>query len=220
MNKRYVNIQICYLRFLNLIINHISHYSFSMDERSKRIRNKTKRYISTDEEKYQYKKKKKSNIYVQETFDYIRKALAAKYDEENFEKHSESEKGADTSDEDEQREILAIEKEQPSLSCQNQNILQNPTFPTNMEYSLTHNCTNMYENKKAEIQSFQNQRNNFYRDLINCNNNNEPLVPTIVSNSDSSLSQNSNSTILTLNSHTSETLSGTIKMYYIYIIYI
>lgn len=65
-------------------MNNILQHSFSMDERSKRIRNKTKRYISTDEEKYQYKKKKKSNINVQETFGFIKKAIAAKYDEENL----------------------------------------------------------------------------------------------------------------------------------------
>jgi len=54
--------------------------------------------------------------------------------------------------------------------------------------------------------SCDDERNNFFGDLTNFNNN-QPLVPTIVSNhSDSSLSQNSHSTILSLNSHTLESL--------------
>lgn len=86
-----------------------------MEERPKRIRNKTKRYISTDEEKYEYKKKKKNNIDVQETFNYIKKALFAngRNNKKNFEKHSESDEDIE---EDEQREIT-IEKEH--VPCKN-----------------------------------------------------------------------------------------------------
>lgn len=60
--------------------------------------------------KYQYKKKKKSNIDVRETFDFIKKAIAAKYDEENFEKYSESGTDADTSDEEQKDIILQLKK--------------------------------------------------------------------------------------------------------------
>lgn len=107
------------------------------------------------------------------------------------------------------------------MSCEDQSVLRNPTIPTNVEYSHTHNCTNMDENKKAEMLLFQNKCNNFDGDLTNFSNNNQSLVPAIVSDhSDLSLSEISHSTILNLNSHTSETLPGTITIYYIYIIYI
>lgn len=187
-----------------------------MDERSKRIKNKTRRYISTDEEKYEYKKRKKNNnINVQESFDFIKKAIAAKYGEENFGKHCEqvSEASEDTTDEDEQREIITTEKEhiqQSSLPCKNQTILKSNIIPTNDEHSHTYNvqCTDMHKNEEGKISELQTCKNqsNVYQDFLHSNNNNEPLIPTLVYSCDES--QNSNSTILSLNSHTSQISPG------------
>lgn len=78
-------------------------------ERSKRKITKTRRYISTDEEKYNYKKQKKNKEDVLAAFDCIRKAMTENYEEngrlETNDNNSETEANGNSTDEEEQREI-------------------------------------------------------------------------------------------------------------------
>lgn len=58
-----------------------------MDKHSKRKITKTKRYISTDDDEYQYRKKKKDNKDVHAVFDCIKKAMAENYEDKELEKN-------------------------------------------------------------------------------------------------------------------------------------
>ncbi|XP_067204127.1 uncharacterized protein [Linepithema humile] len=181
-----------------------------MDKRQKRKRTKTRRYISTDDDKYQYKKSKKNNNKALAVFDCIKKAMAENYDEES-EKHSNSETSADSTDEDEQREMVTTDKEyiqNSSLPCEDQNTSKTDTIhtllnvgqPHTNEYRSTHMCR-YEETETSELQSSKNQSNSS-NDFMqySCNNELPSATSTCTSiSSDSSLSQMSHSIIPNFN---------------------
>ena len=145
-----------------------------MDEHAKRKRTKTRRYISTDDDKYQYKKSKK-NKDVLAAFDCIKKAMAENYEEES-EKHSDLETSANSTDGDEQREMIRTDKEYVqnfSLPYEDQNTSKTGTIhtmlnvgqPQTNEYRNTHMCRHE-ETETSELQSSKNQCNYSSNDLM------------------------------------------------------
>lgn len=174
-----------------------------MAEYSKRKRTKTKRYISTDEEKYQYKKKN-GNKDVLAVFDCIKRAMAERYEEES-EQQSDSETSADNAEKDE--EIIETTEEEnvqtSSLPCNDHNTVQKCTMHPILNIEQPHTNRNeetgihtQSQDAELELQSAESLSNNSYNDEFIQYSCNEPLIPSSTYSfvsSDSSLSQFSNS---------------------------
>lgn len=192
-----------------------------MDERSKRKITKTRRYISTDEEKYKYKKKKTDSKDILAAFDCIKKAMSENYEEEEEEIYdSDSKMGENSEEEYEPREKDTTEEENiqnhSSLPYKKQNCSNNSLSGKMFNSEHTRQYKNTYRHKEAEtlqLQSSENQCN------YSCNNfeqhsNNESYTNTAISTSTSVLDDSSVSQIYNSTFNSFESLPGIFIIFY------